>query len=110
MVRKCLPAALALVFLAGLAACRRQEPPAQEVGPADYGRVMTRTMRTAREMDALLPLRQALDAFHAVEGRYPRDLSELQAGNYYPTRPEPPAGKRFRYNPADGSLVLEPVP
>lgn len=105
---------LCLFCCGALVACGREgdgERPA--AGPADrsaeladYPRLMTGTRDRARAMDVLLPLRQAIEAFAAVEGRYPRELEELVRHGYLPALPAVPGGGRLHYDPADGSVSL----
>lgn len=58
----------------------------------------------ARELAALLPTKQAIDAFHALKGRYPKDLEELKTADL--VIPAPPAGTEYDYNPKTGEIKL----
>lgn len=84
------------------------EPPRAGAGPADYPALMSEAKGRASAMEVLLPLRQALEAFAAIEGRYPGALPELVDGGYLPAIPAPPPGMRLRYDPSDGSVTLVP--
>ncbi len=74
--------------------------------PADYLGAVGKAQKNAAQL-ADIGLKQAINQFHAVEGRYPKDLQELVTENYLPSLPKAPAGKRYIYNPSNGDLRLE---
>ena len=67
---------------------------------------LTKTHREAKDMAAILPARQCIEAFHALNGRYPKDLDELHKA--YPELPGPPTGQKYDYNPKTGEIQLVP--
>jgi len=74
-----------------------------------YGGVMSKTMKTAKGMDAVMPVKQLVDSFYAQEGRYPASLQELIEKNYVKQIPEPPKGYQYKYNPSVGKVSLEQI-
>jgi hypothetical protein len=99
--------------------CERREPQAdpQEkstgagnplTAPVDYLGTVGRAKQTAERTVEIVSVTQAIQMFHAQEGRYPKDLNELAARGYLPRPPAPPHGRRFEYNPATGQVRLVP--
>jgi hypothetical protein len=93
-------------------------PPAAEQRPAgradgnplnaaaDYGGVLARSKRLAEKTVDAAALNQAIQMFHASEGRFPQSLNELVSQQYLPQLPVPPAGMKFDYNPNTGELKV----
>jgi hypothetical protein len=60
--------------------------------------------RKAKDTAALLSIRQSIQAFHALNERYPEDLEELESEGY--PIPEPPNQMAYDYNPTTGEIEL----
>jgi len=112
-----------LVFLwplacLALAGCHKETPPADATNPAaggnpatapvDYFSAIAKGKITAETTVETASLNQAVQLFLAQEGRFPKDLNELVGPNYLPKLPEPPAGKKFVYHPANGEVKVVP--
>ena len=108
---------LPLAWLAS-AGCHKETPPADATNPAaggnpatapvDYFSAIAKGKITAETTVETASLNQAVQLFLAQEGRFPKDLNELVGPNYLPKLPEPPAGKKFVYNPANGEVKVVP--
>ncbi|HPP66485.1 MAG TPA: hypothetical protein PKX05_01060 [bacterium] len=87
----------------------QQQPQPQSSGNPieEYGGVMSQTLKKAKGMDAVLPVKQLVDSFYAQEGRYPSSLDELIAKNYVKQIPPPPKGYTYTYTPSTGDVGLE---
>jgi hypothetical protein len=107
---------LAGVFLAGCDGGHSSAPagtsPTQSnasgnplTAPVDYLGAASRAQKLANKTTAEASLGQAIKMFEGQEGRLPRSLNEL-VPKYVPTIPAPPAGMKYVYNPADGSLKV----
>ena len=106
---------LACLVLAG---CHKETPPADAANPAasgnpatapvDYFGAIAKGKITAETTIETASINQAVQLFLAQEGRFPKDLNELVGPNYLSKLPEPPAGKKFVYNPANGEVKLVP--
>ena len=105
---------LAITFLvAGFVSCSRKSrsTSGENLNPVNapqkYGEVMGKAYQKAKAMNAILPLKQLIEAFYVKENRYPSSLQELKDKGYTKELPQPPAGTRFNYDPATGFLKLE---
>lgn len=86
-----------------------QESPRTTTNPVEqYGGVMSKTLKTAKGMDAVLPLKQIIDSFYVEQGRYPATLQELIEKNYIKEIPAPPKGYKYSYDGSTGKIGLEP--
>lgn len=74
-----------------------------------YGDVMSKTIKRAKGMDAVLPVKQLIDSFYVQEGRYPSSLQELVEKNYVKEIPQPPKGYTYSYEPSSGRIELKPA-
>jgi len=83
---------------------RKQKQPA--AGAAGYFDVLMDARRRAKEMSRDLPARQTVEAFHALKGRFPRDLAELK--KEFPAFPDPPQGMKYSYEPSTGKIEVVP--
>jgi len=72
-----------------------------------YFDVMIDARHQAKDLAALQPARQCVDAFKAIEGRLPRDIDELKAAGL--ALPNPPAGKQWSYDSETGEVNLAPA-
>lgn len=75
--------------------------------PVDYLGAVGKAQQSAGKTTASVGLTQAIKMFEAQEGRRPRTLEEL-VPEFMDRIPAPPAGMKFLYNPADGSLKVIP--
>lgn len=74
--------------------------------PVDYIGAVGRAQKTAEKTVDLATVQRAVQMFHAMEDRYPKDLQELVNQRYLPSLPVPPAGMRMHYNPASGQVRI----
>ena len=104
-------ATLLLVSLFFAACSRKEKRPEENLTPANalqqYGGVMGKTYQRAKALEVILPTKQLLESFRAIEGRYPYSLEELVEKGYCRQLPTPPEGLRFKYDPQTGSIGLE---
>ena len=112
---------LSLMLMAGalLSGCgdSSSSPPANGAGssssgnpvtaPVDYLGAVGKAQKSAGKVVASAGLTQAIQMFQGQEGRFPKSLSEL-VPNYVDKIPAPPAGMKYVYNPADGTLKVAP--
>ncbi len=98
-----------LILAVSCAKKTQQEKQPQFGGnPVDqYGGVMSKALKTAKGMDAVLPVKQLVDSFYVQEGRYPASLQELIEKNYAKQLPPPPKGYQYRYDSSTGNVGLE---
>jgi len=75
--------------------------------PADYLGAAGKAQKSAGKTVSSAGLTQAIKMFEAQEGRLPKSLNEL-VPDFMPQIPTPPAGMKYDYNPADGSLRVVP--
>ena len=62
--------------------------------------------RRAKEMSRNLPVRQTVEAFHALKGRFPKNLQELK--KEFPAFPDPPQGMKYNYDSSTGKIEVVP--
>lgn len=74
--------------------------------PADYLGAMNKAQKSAVKTTGTVGLDQAIKAFFAEEGRYPKDLNELRSKGI--TVPEPPTGMKWNYDSATGGIKAVP--
>lgn len=75
--------------------------------PVDYLGAVAKAQKTANKTVATAGVTQAIRMFEAQEGRLPKTLNEL-VPNYVDRIPPAPAGMKYAYNPADGSVKIVP--
>lgn len=75
--------------------------------PVDYLGAVGKAQKTAGKTVSSAGLTQAIKMFEAQEGRLPKSLNEL-VPEFMDKVPPPPAGMKYLYNPADGSLKVVP--
>lgn len=109
-----------LILLAGLvfSGCDSGGPPSAPpktnassgnpiTAPVDYLGAVGKAHQAAGKTVSSAGLTQAIKMFESQEGRLPKSLAEL-VPDYMPRIPAPPAGMKYVYNPADGSLKVVP--
>lgn len=74
--------------------------------PVDYLGAVNQARKTALKTIDSASINSAIQQFHAMEDRYPKDLNELAQKRYIRAVPEPPPGSRFSYNPATGEFKI----
>lgn len=107
-----------VVGILSVAGCGPKEPKKPEGGsaanpataPLDYLAAQGKAKQTALRVTSTAELTSAIEKFHAMEDRYPRDLNELVQQHYLQSVPQAPRGQAFRYNSEDGSFRLVPGP
>lgn len=72
--------------------------------PVDYVGAVGKAKKSSEKVVDVATLQKAIQAFHADEDRYPKDLNELVTSKILPTLPEPPYGMKFQYNPQTGAI------
>ncbi len=81
-----------------LASCSDEKNPVQQ-----YGNTMTQSYKSAQKLDAAVnvqQVRKSIQEFHAANGRYPADLTELSAFNGITLK-----GDKYEYDPVNGTLM-----
>jgi hypothetical protein len=122
---KTFAAALLAIGFLSLQGCQRQEEvplPTQQTNapassssgniltmPADYVGTAVKARNTAVRTVDTASLNNAIQLFHAQEGRFPRDLNELVTQRYLTRVPEAPTGMRLEYDPAKGQARIVPA-
>ena len=115
---KLLPILLALAT-AGLVGCGQKEAASSTkstnqtaangnplTAPVDYlGAVAQAKKHSVKTID-LVYLNQAIQMFSTEEGRFPKDLNELVAGQYIGRVPDAPYGMKIVYDPARGQVSV----
>ena len=90
-------------------------PPARQVGdsvlrgPGDY--LYTATVTAPRHIKKTVAdayISNEIKQFHALEGRYPKSLQELEKWRGEPLKPAP-GGAEYSYDPKTGELDLVPA-
>lgn len=74
--------------------------------PVDYIGAVGKGKTTADKVADLATLQKAIQAFHAEEDRYPKDLNELVSSKILPKLPEPPYNMKFQYDAASGKVKV----
>ena len=74
--------------------------------PMSYVQSAVNAGQTAKGTVELITLRKAIEQYQQQEGSNPSSLNELLEKHYLKFLPPPPAGQRFDYHPADGSVQL----
>lgn len=111
------PLVLAMSFaaLVVLAGCGEQKnsgskspPPSDSVvdAPMNYVQGAVNAGQTAKGTLELITIRKAIEQYQQQEGSNPKSLNELLEKQYLKFLPPPPAGQKFDYHPADGSVQL----
>jgi hypothetical protein len=77
--------------------------------PADYVGAAARAHQQAGRTVDLASLQQAIQQFHIMKGRPPKDLKELVSEGHLSRLPDPPRGMRFDYDPATGNIRAVPA-
>src|ERR1044071_2820038 len=78
--------------------------------PVDYLGAVAKAKKTAIKGIDKAQLTQAIERFHAMEDRYPKDLNELVKEHYLAEVPAAPYGTKITYNPATGEVGFVRVP
>jgi hypothetical protein len=74
--------------------------------PADYAGALANSQNLAVKVVDTASLTQAVQAFNATEGRYPKDLNELVTNKLIGEIPPVPQGKKLDYNPTTGEVKV----
>ncbi|MSU36731.1 MAG: hypothetical protein EXS36_16865 [Pedosphaera sp.] len=74
------------------------------LAPVDYLGAQARGKRTAAKTVGFVEIQSAIQQFHAMEDRYPKDLNELVKQGLLVTMPTPPPGVAWSYNPQTGEI------
>jgi hypothetical protein len=75
--------------------------------PVDYLGAVGQAQKTMTKTAAAAGLTEAIRMYEAQKGRLPKNLNEL-VPEFISKLPAPPAGMKYDYNPADGSLKVVP--
>jgi hypothetical protein len=76
--------------------------------PVDYLGAAAKAKRSSEKVIDTVALSQAIQLFHASEGRYPKDLQELVTERYLPKVPDAPHGMKITYDAATGQARIVP--
>ncbi|EEF57564.1 hypothetical protein [Pedosphaera parvula] len=94
---------LSLFASLALAGCSKSSTTANQ--PAASGdSAMANAQNKALKVVDTASLNQAIQMFKVQEGRNPNTLDELVEKKVIPALPEPPAGMKYSYDPAVGSV------
>ena len=116
----CMNKILALLFAAACLSfigCGKKENKTQQAdtstgnpltAPVDYVGAIGKAQQSATKTISTLGIDQAIKAFAAEEGRFPKDLNELVSQGTIPSIPKPPTGMKYDYDPATGRIKLVP--
>lgn len=74
------------------------------LAPVDYLGAQARGKRTAIKTVGFVEIQSAIQQFHAMEDRYPKDLNELVSQGFLVTTPAAPPGVAWSYNPQTGEI------
>ena len=74
--------------------------------PADYLGAVSKAKKVSEKTIDTAYLNQAIQMFHAAEGRYPKDLNELVAEKYIPRIPDAPYNMKIVYDGASGQVKI----
>lgn len=77
--------------------------------PLDYLAAQGRAKQVAIKVTSMAEVTQAVQRFHALEDRYPRDLEELVRERYLSSLPPSPRGSRLAYSPQTGEVKFVPA-
>src|SRR3990172_11988222 len=86
------------ISLLALASCSDEKNPAQQ-----YGNTMIQSYKSAQKLDTKVNIQQvqkSIQEFHAANGRFPADLSEVSSFNGISLKSD-----HYDYNPATGTLT-----
>ena len=96
-----------MLWLVSACTEKKEEPGSNPLSaPADYVGALNQAQKKAVSVVNAAPLEQTIQAFHAAEGRYPKNLDELVAEGYVASLPEAPKGMKFSYDAASGELKV----
>jgi len=101
-----------IFFIIMLSGCNKKQKEEENKltplnAPMKYGETMGKTMKKAKIMEVVLPLKNLIDAFYIEEGRYPESLQELVDKGYIKEIPEPPEGMNYYYDPKTGKVEVK---
>jgi hypothetical protein len=75
-----------------------------------YGHTMAQARRKAAIQTDAISVDRAIQSFQADRGENPKSLDELVTEKFLPRLPDLPAGKKYDYNPADGTVKIVDAP
>lgn len=96
----------------GTGAASSNQPPQNALtAPVDYMGAVGQAKVHAEKVVDLASVRQALQMYHAAEGKFPATLQELVSSGYLRSLPQLPPGYKWEYNPQTGEVrVVRPQP
>lgn len=74
--------------------------------PAGYLGALGKAQQLAVKTTDVASLHQAIQAFSADKGRYPKDLNELVQDKYISSLPAAPYGSKLSYDAASGTVKV----
>ena len=101
-----------LLFIV-LGCSRQEEQPAAKneesssnplTAPVDYLGAVVKSKNVAEKVLGTTSIQQAIQTFHAMEGRFPGDLSELVTEKYLSVMPQVPRGMKLIYDSLTGQV------
>lgn len=103
MKRRIISLAAAGLMMAGTVSCQEAKDLGKEVSETVKDRKQKiETSRQATESADLAALKSSIAAFHTAEGRYPKDLDELESFSGITIDKA-----SYSYDPAKGTLALK---
>jgi hypothetical protein len=110
---------ITLLFAAAcflFAGCNEKKTPAASdtasgnplTAPADYVGAVGQAQKSMQKTLGTVGIDQALKAFSAEEGRYPKDLNELVTKGTISQIPPPPRGMKYDYDAKAGTIKVVP--
>lgn len=72
--------------------------------PVDYLGAVAKAKKSSEKTIDTVYLNQAIQMFHTMEGRYPKDLNELVTEKHIPKIPDAPYGMKIVYDATRGEV------
>lgn len=107
---------IVLIFAFVVSGCEKSQEPKSPNGakqpqtsvaaPVDYLGAVAKARKSAERTVDLASLNRAIQSFHAMEDRYPKDLQELVQQHYLASLPIAPTGMRIVYDATRGEARI----
>ena len=77
--------------------------------PVDYLGAVSKGQQKAVGTIDIASVTSAVNLYYASEGSYPKSLQEMVDTGYLGKIPDPPYGKKLKYDPTTGAVTLVPA-